>query len=271
MASAEGNISTERPWVKEVPGLSIGTMLGHVGRAALLGGAIARCLVHPGRWWAAALAEVRRQAYSALPLVLFLTSLGAAVTSQQTGYQWVGNLPNWVIGSVVSASVISELAPLLTGIALVGIVGARIAAELGAMQVSQQIDALEVIGRDPVEFLVVPRVVAGFIVGPTLTALAVTVSIFAGWAVAVLATPVDSAGFWFGVRQYVWDFPFFFALIKGAAFGVAITFIASYFGLAARPSAGGVGEATTRAVVAMIAAILILDTGLAPLLAIAKA
>ncbi|MBI4545753.1 MAG: ABC transporter permease, partial [Gemmatimonadetes bacterium] len=185
--------------------------------------------------------------------------------------QFEGVLPYWVIGSVVAASVITELAPLLTGIALVGIVGARIAAELGAMEVTEQVDALEVIGRDPVTYLVVPRVLAGVLVAPALVALALAASLFAGWAVAVLVTPVSSADFWFGVRYYVRDFPFFFALIKGAAFGLAITFIASYVGLEAQGGSSGVGQATTLAVVAMVSALLVLDTLFAPLLKVVPA
>jgi len=210
--------------------------------------------------------EMHRQAFYSLPLVLFLTALGGAVTSQQTGYQFDGVLPYWVIGSVVGASVITELAPLLTGIAMVGIVGARIAAELGTMQVTEQIDALEVIGRDPVTYLVTPRVVAGLVVGPVLVALALAASLVAGWGIAVLVTPVTTPDFWMGVRYYVRDFPFFFALIKGAAFGVAVAFIASYVGLEARGGSTGVGRTTTWAVVAMLSALLVVDALLAPLL-----
>jgi phospholipid/cholesterol/gamma-HCH transport system permease protein len=209
---------------------------------------------------------MHRQAFYSLPLVLFLTALGGAVTSQQTGYQFDGVLPYWVIGSVVGASVITELAPLLTGIAMVGIVGARIAAELGTMQVTEQIDALEVIGRDPVTYLVTPRVVAGLVVGPVLVALALAASLVAGWGIAVLVTPVTTPDFWMGVRYYVRDFPFFFALIKGAAFGVAVAFIASYVGLEARGGSTGVGRTTTWAVVAMLSALLVVDVLLAPLL-----
>ncbi|MBI4409536.1 MAG: ABC transporter permease [Gemmatimonadetes bacterium] len=241
-------------------------ILEHLGRSSLLAAAVVSALPHPQHWLAGAFEEARRQAYGALPLVLFLTGLGGAVTSQQTGYQFEGVLPYWVIGSVVAASVITELAPLLTGIALVGVVGARIAAELGAMEVTEQVDALEVIGRDPVTYLVVPRVLAGLLAAPVLVALALAASLFAGWGVAVLVTPVTSAEFWFGVRYYMRDFPLFFALIKGAAFGLSITFIASYVGLQARGGSRGVGRATTRAVVAMVSALLVLDTLFAPLL-----
>lgn len=244
--------------------------LRHVGQSVLLAWAVGRALRHPRRWLGSAVAELHRQAFDALPLVLFLTALGGAVTSQQTGYQFEGFLPLWVIGSVVAASVITELAPLLTGIALVGVVGARIAAEIGAMHVSEQVDALEVIGRDPVTYLVVPRVVAGLAVAPVLVALGLAAALFAGWAVAVITTPVSSPEFWFGVRYYMRDFPMFFAVLKGTAFGLALTFIACYVGLEARGGSSGVGRATTSAVVAMISAILVLDTLFAPLLKVVR-
>lgn len=240
--------------------------LEHLGRAALLAVAVAGALRTPRKWLAASLEEMHRQALIALPLAVFLAALGGVVTSQQTGYQFQASLPYWVIGNVVAATVITEMAPLLTAFALVGIVGARIAAELGAMQVTEQIDALEVIGRDPVTYLVVPRVLAGLVVGPILVAFALPASLFAGWAAALLTTPVTSADFWFGVRYYIRDFPFFFALIKGVAFGVGITFVGSYVGLEARGGSMGVGRATTWAVVAMISAIVVLDTLLVPLL-----
>lgn len=149
---------------------------------------------------------------------------------------------------------------------MVGIVGARIAAEMGSMKATQQIDALEMMGRDPVEFLVVPRVVAGVVVAPLLVSFGLVFSMLTGWAAAVLVTPVSSEDFWFGVRFYIRDFPFFFALIKGVAFGFAVTFVSCYMGLRAEDDSTGVGRATTSAVVAMMAAILILDTVLTPLL-----
>ena len=244
----------------------IRTWLEHLGRIAVLFGAIIVALRHPRQWFGLFLRELRRQSLGSLPLVLLLTALGGAVTSQQTGYQFDAALPLWVIGSVVAASVVTELAPLLTAIALVGIVGARITAELGAMKVTQQVDALEMIGREPVEYLVVPRVLAGILAAPILVALALAGSLLAGYTAAILVTPVTGPEFIFGVKSYMRDFPLFFALIKGTAFGFAITFIASYVGLQARGGSTGVGEATTRGVVAMLTAILILDSLLAPLL-----
>lgn len=97
---------------------------------------------------------------------------------------------------------ITELAPVMTGIALAGVVGARIAAELAAMRVTEQIDALEVIGRGPVTYLAVPRILAGLVAGPVLVAFALAAGMACGWFVALMVTPVGGASLE-TVRRYV--------------------------------------------------------------------
>lgn len=227
-------------------------------------------LTRPGAWLGATLVEARRQTMDALGLVLVLSILGGVLIAQQTGVQFQGTLPSWVVGSIVAASLVTELTPLFTGFALVGMVGTRIAAELGSMRVTEQVDALAVMGRDPLTFLVLPRVVGALLAAPILVSFALGASMLAGWAAALLATRADSADFWFGVRHYMRDFPLFFALIKTVAFGGAIAAIGCASGLGAGGGAAGVGEATRRAVVMMILAIVILDTALVPLLKVVR-
>ena len=102
------------------------------------------------------------------------------MTSQQGGYQFTGAIPLYVLGSVVTSSVVLELGPVLTAIVLIGRVGARITAELGTMQVSEQIDALYSLGRDPVPVLAAPRIIAGVIAMPALVGIANAVGVVAG-------------------------------------------------------------------------------------------
>jgi phospholipid/cholesterol/gamma-HCH transport system permease protein len=191
--------------------------------------------------------------------------------AQQTGYQFQGTLPSWIVGSIVAASLVTEMTPLFTGFALVGMIGTRIAAELGAMRVTEQVDALNVMGRDPLAYLVLPRVGGALIAAPVLMSFALCASLLSGWGSAVLTTRADTADYWFGVRHYMRDFPLFFALIKSFAFGGAVAVIGSACGLTASGGASGVGEATRRAVVLMIAAIIFLDTALVPLLKLVPA
>jgi len=243
-------------------------VLEHAGRAALLAWAIARVLPRPRLYLRAFFQQAYAMGVRSLPLVLVMNVLGGAVTSQQTGNQFTGTIPLWVVGSVVTASVITELGPLLTGIVLVGRVGASIAAELTSMKVTEQIDALYAMGRDPVAYLVVPRVLAGLVVFPPLVVLANFAGIVAGWLVGLLAVDgLTTAEFLYGAQTYFRPWALVFSEIKAAAFGFAITFLACYVGLEARwGGAEGVGRTTTTAVLATTLAIMVLDVVLAPVL-----
>ena len=241
-----------------------------LGRFVLFGLAFTRALGRPAPWGLATLTEARRQAFDALPLVLLLSAMGGALISLQTGYQFGDSLPNWVVGSIVASSLITEVTPLFVGFGIMGMIGTRIAAEMGAMKVTEQVDALEVIGRDPVPYLVVPRVIAATAVGGVLVCFALFVSMIAGWLAAIAATPAETHDFWFGVRYYMRDFPMFFALIKALAFGGATAFVASFVGLEATGGSTGVGRAVKAAVVSMLLAIVTLDVLLTPLLKIIR-
>jgi phospholipid/cholesterol/gamma-HCH transport system permease protein len=162
--------------------------------------------------------------------------------------------------------VVTELGPLSTGFVLIGRVGARIGAELGAMSVSEQIQALRTLGRDPVVYLVIPRVLAALIAVPALVALADASGMLAGWAVALVRIPITTAEFAAGARSYFQPFQLYFSLLKGAVFGVSIAFIACASGLRATGGAAGVGRATTVSVVVGTVVMMILDLLLARLL-----
>lgn len=242
-------------------------MLAVVGEATLLAGQIVRILPRPRLYFTSALQQAYVMGIQSLPLVLLMAFLGGAVTSQQTGAQFAGGLPLWVIGSVLAASVITELAPVLTGIVLMARIGAAIAAELASMKVTEQVDALVAMGRDPVAFLVAPRVVAGVMVFPPLVVLANVVGIASGWAIGVLAVDgLTSADIIYGMRFYFRPWALYFSVIKGAVFGLAITFIACFVGLRGTGGAEGVGRTTTQAVVATTLAIMIIDVLMVPLL-----
>ncbi len=243
------------------------TLLDRVGTAALMAATIGRELRRPRAWLDSALQQAWVMGIRSLPLVIVISVLGGAVTSQQSGAQFSGGMPLWVIGSISTASILTELGPILTGMVLVGRIGAAIAAELGSMKVTEQIDALRAMGRDPYAYLVVPRVVAGFLVVPPLIVLSDAAALIAAWAVALVAVPgMTSATFVYGVRFYFYPFALVFSVLKGASFGLAITFLACMIGLEGEGGAEGVGRTTTAAVVATTLALLIIDVMLAPLL-----
>ncbi|HUF49522.1 MAG TPA: ABC transporter permease [Longimicrobiales bacterium] len=238
-----------------------------VGEATVLAGQILRVLPRPRRYFNAALQQAYVMGIQSLPLVLIMAFLGGAVTSQQTGAQFASGLPLWVIGSVLAASVLTELGPLLTGIVMMARVGASIAAELASMKVTEQIDALIAMGRDPVAFLVVPRVMAGLLVFPPLVILADAMGLLAGWGIGLLVIDgLTSSDVVYGMRFYFRPWVLFFSVLKGGVFGLAITFIACFVGLSGTGGAEGVGRATTNAVVATTLALMIIDVLMVPVL-----
>ena len=200
-----------------------------------------------------------------IPLVLVTAILSGVVTSQQGGYQFTGAVPLYILGSVVVSSVVLELGPVLTAIVLIGRVGARITAEIGTMQVSEQIDALYSLGRDPVPILAAPRIFAGVIAMPALVGIANAVGVVAGMIAAQLTVSLGAESFLYGARMYWHSYDLFYSMMKALAFGFIIPLISCHMGLLTRGGAEGVGRATTSSVVFMIIAVLVADAMFPPL------
>jgi phospholipid/cholesterol/gamma-HCH transport system permease protein len=194
-----------------------------------------------------------------LSLVLLTGVISGVVTTQQGGYQLTSTIPLYVLGSVVASSVVLELGPVMTSFVLIGRVGARITAELGTMQVSEQIDALHSLGRDPVAVLAAPRIIAGTIATPLLVSIANVVGIFSGMVAAQLSLGLGYESFLYGARMYWHNWDLFYSVAKGVVFGFIIPLISVHMGFRTRGGAEGVGRSTTAAVVFMIISLLILD------------
>src|SRR3989475_10275006 len=135
-------------------------------------------------------------------IVLLVAGVAGAVTSLQAGYQFTGQLPLYVAGGVISESMIPALGPVLTGLIRAGRIGARYAAELGSMRVTEQIDALESLGRSPVTHLLLPRILAGLIAIPALVMLANAFGIVVGYITARSSLGLTSADFIYGARYF---------------------------------------------------------------------
>ena len=194
-----------------------------------------------------------------LPLVLLTAVISGVVTTQQGGYQLTSTIPLYVLGSVVASSVVLELGPVMTSVVLIGRVGARITAELGTMEVSEQIDALHSLGRDPVAVLAAPRIIAGTIATPLLVGIANVVGIFSGMLAAQLSLGLGYQSFLYGARMYWHNWDLFYSIAKGVVFGFIIPLISVHMGFRTLGGAEGVGRSTTAAVVFMIISLLILD------------
>jgi phospholipid/cholesterol/gamma-HCH transport system permease protein len=194
-----------------------------------------------------------------LTVVLLTGFFTGAVLALQTGItlDQFGARP--FVGRLISASMIKELGPVLTGLMLAGRVGSGIAAELGSMVVTDQINALRALGTDPVRKLVVPRVLAGFFMAPVLTVVANTVGIIGGWLIAVYELQVASSLYWSSVIEGLYLQDAWMGLIKPFALGFAIVTIGCHVGLRTRGGTQGVGRATTSAVVASSVAVIAVD------------
>lgn len=227
----------------------------------------AACGLRQPRTWAP---EVTRQAWrigaESVPIALFIAVFTGIVLALQSSYVFTGVVPLAFVGVLVGKSIILELGPVLTGLVLAGRVGANIAAEIGSMRVSEQIDALEMLAYDPVSYLVVPRAVAGLVTFPLVVAFAIGGGILAGWLTAVNLLELSTQEFVRGVRMFHRGFDVQFALMKSASFGLTVTLVGCYAGFRAGRGAEGVGRATTRAVVIGCMLILALDAVWAMLL-----
>jgi phospholipid/cholesterol/gamma-HCH transport system permease protein len=237
----------------------------HAGEISLL---LWRSVVHLVRGrvpWREILDQMHWMGVRSLPIVIITALLAGIVTSQQGGYQFTSTIPLYILGSVVTTSVVLEMGPVLTAIVLIGRVGARITAEFGTMKVSEQIDALHSLGRDPVRVLAAPRIIAGVLVVPLLVAIANTVGIFAGLLAAKLTAGLGAEAFFYGARLYWHNWNLVYSLMKAVTFGLAIPLIAAHMGFRIQGGAEGVGRGTTASVMFMTLAVLILDALFPPL------
>jgi phospholipid/cholesterol/gamma-HCH transport system permease protein len=199
------------------------------------------------------------------PLTTVTAILSGVVTTQQGGYQFTSSIPLYVLGSVVASSVVLELGPVMTSFVLIGRVGARITAELGTMKVSEQIDALHSLGRDPVAALAAPRIIAGTVATPLLVGLANLIGIASGIVAARLGVGLGPESFLYGARLYWHSWDLLYSIAKGCVFGFVIPLISVHMGFETQGGAEGVGRATTSAVVFMIITVLVLDATFPPL------
>jgi phospholipid/cholesterol/gamma-HCH transport system permease protein len=194
-----------------------------------------------------------------LPIAIYIAVFTGIVLALLASYSFTGAVPLYFVGTLVEKTVTMELAPVLTGLALAGRVGANIAAELGTMRVTEQIDALETLAYDPHSYLVVPRVLAGTVMFPVIVGIAIVVGVGAGWVASVSLLQISSDDFTKGLRLFFDTFDVQYGLVKAASFGTAVTWIGCMQGMAARGGAQGVGRAATAAVVYSAVMILVLD------------
>lgn len=197
--------------------------------------------------------------WGSLTVVLLTGFFTGAALASQAGMtlDQFGARP--VVGRLVSASMIKELGPVLTGLMLTGRIGSGIAAELGSMVVTDQINALRALGTDPVRKLVVPRLLAGIFMTPVLTVISDCVGLVGGWLVSRYQLQVASGLYWSSVTKALYMQDVWMGLIKPFVLGFVIVTIACHVGLRTSGGTQGVGKSTTVAVVAGSVAVIAVD------------
>ena len=243
----------------EVIGKVARSRVERVGEIAAFVADTARSARDVRTWGTEAVIQARRLGVDSLPIGIFIAMFTGIVLALLASYSFTGAVPLYFVGTLVEKTVTMELAPVLTGLALAGRVGANIAAELGTMRVTEQVDALETLGYDPLSCLVFPRALAGLVMFPLVVGAAMITGMIAGWGASIVLLDLSSSEFVKGSRLFFDDFDVRYGLVKSASFGLAVTLIGSRQGLRATGGAQGVGGAATSAVVYSAVAILILD------------
>ncbi len=194
--------------------------------------------------------------FYSLPVVGLTALFTGAVLALQTYTGFSRFNAEYTIATVVALSITRELAPVLVGLVVSGRISSSIAAEIGTMKVTDQIDALYTLGIDPVRYLIVPRIMAGIITLPLLVCVADIIGIMGGYVIAVYELDFSSYAYISNTLTYLEVFDIISGLIKAAVFGFIITIIGTYYGFKSTGGAQGVGMSTTMAVVS--ASVLIL-------------
>ncbi len=193
------------------------------------------------------------------PVVLITSLFSGGVIALQTYGTFSKFNAEFLIGAVVALSIGRELGPVLTALMVVARVGSAMTAQIGTMRITEQIDALEVMGIDPRSYLITPRIVAGTLGVPMLTVLSNIAGILGGWFVAVKLFGVNEYLFWEKMKDLTELHDFLGGLYKATFFGFIITAVSCYFGFYTKGGTEGVGRATTNSVVASSMLVLISD------------
>ena len=235
------------------------SLLQYLGELAAL--AYETCVsivVAPVRW-RLVLRQLVEVGWRSQMVVIVTGAFTGAVLAAQAYFQFSRLGMKSAVGSMVAVSMFRELAPVLTGLMVSGRVGAAIAAEIGTMKVTEQIDALRALGVHPTDYLVVPRVLALVVSMPLLVAECCAVSIMAGYILGVHVLGISGPYYVLNMLRYAGARDIKMAMTKGFVFGIVIVFIACHQGLNTKNGAVGVGRAPTEAVVIGSLAVLILN------------
>lgn len=202
--------------------------------------------------------EIEIIGINSIPIVALMSTFMGAVIALQTASN-IDNplLPDYTVGYITQSSTILEFSPTIISLILAGKVGSNVASEIGTMRVTEQIDALEIMGVNSLTFLVLPKVISAVVFFPVLVIFSMALSLIGGWLALVLSGLLTTETYILGIRSFFEVYNIFYALTKTVVFGFLIVSIASFYGYYTKGGALDVGRSSTQAVVSSSVAILI--------------
>jgi phospholipid/cholesterol/gamma-HCH transport system permease protein len=233
--------------------------LGATGRVAIFAGTTLTTAVSPPFYPRVLLRQMVEIGYFSLPVVGLTAIFTGMVLALQSYTGFSRFAAEGAVATVVVLSVTRELGPVIAGLMVAGRVGAAMAAEIGTMRVTDQIDALTTLSTNPLRYLVLPRLIAGLVTLPLLVVVADVIGVFGGYLVAVYRFGFNPAAYLARTQQYLELGDVVSGLIKAAVFGFLVALMGCYHGYYSRGGAQGVGQATTAAVVSASILILFFD------------
>ena len=268
-------MALRQPRIEEPPPRPSLSWIGRIGEGTLRGIATAldmmeflgECTIGVGRWMTGrartrlrdVLTFMQRSGVEALPIVLLINGLIGMILAFVGVVQLEQFGAAIYVADLVALAVLREMGALMTAIILSGRTGAAFAAQLGTMRVSEETDALQVLGISPMEFLVVPRLVAMTVMMPLLVVFADAIGLLGGAFVATTMLELSLRAYWHQTVLWVTLRHFDIGVIKGVVFGAIVAFWGCYYGMRSGRSAEAVGMAATRAVVASITSLIVVD------------
>ena len=211
--------------------------------------------------------EIDNLGLDSVGIVAFISVFMGAVLCIQMAFNIDTPLiPAYTIGFVTRQSVVLEFSPTIISLILAGKVGSRIASELGTMRVTEQIDAIEIIGINPATFLIFPKIVAAVVINPVLITMSMITAVIGGWLAGILTGLVPSSEYIYGIKAFFHAYDIVYALIKTVVFAFLIVSISAFHGFYTKGGALEVGESSTKAVVHSSIAIIVFNLILTQLL-----
>ena len=243
------------------------TIFSHIGRYLLMIKGMFSKPENMKMYWKEFIHQCADIGIGSLGIVVIISVFMGAVSAVQTAYQLVSPLiPPSTIAQIVRDTVLLEFAPTLICIVLAGVVGSKIASELGNMRISEQIDALEIMGINSKAYLVLPKILAALVVIPMLVVIAGALGIWGGRIAGIMGDIIPASTYDKGLLEGFLSFNLVFALAKGYTFAFILSSIPAYYGYHVKGGALEIGKASTKAVVVSCIFILIADYVLAALL-----